>query len=141
MQVRPLGLYAAQDLHPAVLEAGPVSLELLLERLVELLWRRRRPVKILGERLLPVRSVNGPPGTGKTTLLKDIFAQLVVQQACDIAKLSEHTIAGTEETVYFNSASIGVLPARITENHIVVASSNSPPPEAGIPPPNICTYA
>lgn len=73
----------------------------------------------------PVRSVNGPPGTGKTTLLKDIFAQLVVQQACDIAKLSEHTIAGTEETVYFNSASIGVLPARITENHIVVASSNN----------------
>lgn len=28
-----------------------------------------------------MRSVNGPPGTGKTTLLKDIFAQLVVQQA------------------------------------------------------------
>ena len=35
-----------------------------------------------------MRSVNGPPGTGKTTLLKDIFAQLVVQQAYDIAKLS-----------------------------------------------------
>ena len=38
---------------------------------------------------------------------------------------SRFTIAGTEETVYFNSASIGVLPARITENHIVVASSNN----------------
>lgn len=73
----------------------------------------------------PVRSVNGPPGTGKTTLLKDVFAQLVVQQAYDIARLPEHAIKGTEETVYFNSASIGVLPARITENHIVVASSNN----------------
>ena len=73
----------------------------------------------------PVRSVNGPPGTGKTTLLKDVFAQLVVQQAYDIARLPEHAIKGTEETVYFNSASIGVLPAHITENHIVVASSNN----------------
>ena len=32
-----------------------------------------------------IRSVNGPPGTGKTTLLKDIFAQLIVKQAYDIA--------------------------------------------------------
>lgn len=73
----------------------------------------------------PVRSVNGPPGTGKTTLLKDIFAQLVVQQAYDIAGLSEHRLKGTEETVYYGRASIGVLPAEITENGIVVASSNN----------------
>ena len=31
-----------------------------------------------------MRSVNGPPGTGKTTLLKDIFAELVVKQPHDI---------------------------------------------------------
>ncbi|WP_249704706.1 hypothetical protein [Bacillus zhangzhouensis] len=31
-----------------------------------------------------IRSVNGPPGTGKTTLLKDVFADLVVQQALAI---------------------------------------------------------
>ena len=61
---------------------------------------------------------------GKTTLLKDIFAQLVVQQAYDIAKLSDHILKGTEETVYFEQASIGVIPAHITENHIVVARSN-----------------
>lgn len=72
-----------------------------------------------------IRSVNGPPGTGKTTLLKDIFAQLVVQQAYDIAKLSEHCIKGTEETIYYNRASIGVIPAPVTENNIVVASSNN----------------
>lgn len=47
-----------------------------------------------------MRSVNGPPGTGKTTLLKDIFAQLVVQQAYSIAKLSDHFIKGTEKTIY-----------------------------------------
>lgn len=72
-----------------------------------------------------MRSVNGPPGTGKTTLLKDIFAQLVVQQAYDIAKLSDHFIKGTEETIYFERASIGAIPAHITENNIVVASSNN----------------
>ena len=72
-----------------------------------------------------IRSVNGPPGTGKTTLLKDIFAQLVVRQAYDIAKLPEHFIKGTERTIYFKNAAIGELPAYITENSVVVASSNN----------------
>ena len=72
-----------------------------------------------------MRSVNGPPGTGKTTLLKDIFAQLVVRQAYDTAKLSDHFIKGTEAIIYFNSASIGEIPKHITENNIVVASSNN----------------
>lgn len=35
-----------------------------------------------------IRTVNGPPGTGKTTLLKDVFAEMVVQQAAQMAKLS-----------------------------------------------------
>ncbi|HIQ98244.1 MAG TPA: ATP-binding protein [Candidatus Scybalocola faecavium] len=73
----------------------------------------------------PIRSVNGPPGTGKTTLLKDIFAQFIVQQAYDMSKLSERFIKGTKETIYFKSASIGKLPDNITENSIVVASSNN----------------
>ena len=72
-----------------------------------------------------MRSVNGPPGTGKTTLLKDIFAQLVVQQAYGIAKLSDHFIKGTGKTIYFNHVSIGEIPEHITENSIVVASSNN----------------
>ena len=72
-----------------------------------------------------MRSVNGPPGTGKATLLKDIFAQLVVQQAYSIAKLSDHFIKGTEKTIYFNHASIGEIPEHIIENNIVVASSNN----------------
>lgn len=72
-----------------------------------------------------IRSVNGPPGTGKTTLLKDIFAELIVEQAYDITKMSERQIRGTKETVYFDKASIGVLPEEISQNGIVVASSNN----------------
>lgn len=35
-----------------------------------------------------IRTVNGPPGTGKTTLLKDVFADMVVQQAKVMANLA-----------------------------------------------------
>lgn len=35
-----------------------------------------------------ISSVNGPPGTGKTTLLKDIFAHLVVERGKELAKLN-----------------------------------------------------
>lgn len=72
-----------------------------------------------------IRSVNGPPGTGKTTLLKDIFAELIVRQAYDIANLSEKSIKGSDRTVYFEKASIGEIPSVIAENNIIVASSNN----------------
>ncbi|WP_018750370.1 AAA domain-containing protein [Paenibacillus sanguinis] len=70
-----------------------------------------------------IRSVNGPPGTGKTTLLKDIFADLVVQQAAEIVQLSDKRIKGS--LVYWKSAKIGVLPPSISAKNIVVASSNN----------------
>lgn len=72
-----------------------------------------------------IRSVNGPPGTGKTTLLKDIFAELIVKQAYDICRLSTKKIRGSEETIYYEKASIGMIPDNIAENSIVVASSNN----------------
>jgi len=73
-----------------------------------------------------MRSVNGPPGTGKTTLLKDIFAELVVKQAHDICLLTSKYIKGSKDTIYYGeNASIGVLTDKIAENNIVVASSNN----------------
>lgn len=76
-----------------------------------------------------MRSVNGPPGTGKTTLLRDIFAQLLVDQSYEITKLNNKKIQGNDETVYWENgshkASIGILPAKIAENGIIVASSNN----------------
>lgn len=72
-----------------------------------------------------IRSVNGPPGTGKTTLLKDVFAEFVAKQAYEISCLSEKSIKGSEKTKYWENASIGILPKRIAEKGIVVASSNN----------------
>ena len=72
-----------------------------------------------------IRSVNGPPGTGKTTLLKDIFAEYCVKQAYEMACLSEKTIKGSDKTKYWENASIGIVPTQISEKEIVVASSNN----------------
>lgn len=76
-----------------------------------------------------MRSVNGPPGTGKTTLLKDIFSELLIKQSYEIIQLKNKTIVGNDETVYWEKgsykASIGILPSEIAENGIIVASSNN----------------
>ena len=76
-----------------------------------------------------MRSVNGPPGTGKTTLLKDIFSELLLKQSYEIIQLKNKKIVGNDETVYRDKgsykASIGVLPSQIAENGIIVASSNN----------------
>lgn len=68
-------------------------------------------------------SVNGPPGTGKTTLLKDIFSELVVEQAYEITKLKAKEIE--DKLAYHENDSIGKLPHSIAEKGIVVASSNN----------------
>ncbi|GIN72400.1 ATPase [Bacillus sp. J14TS2] len=70
-----------------------------------------------------IRSVNGPPGTGKTTLLKDIFADLIVQQAAEISQLADKRIQGG--LVYWRNAKLGVLPHSIADKNIIVASSNN----------------
>ena len=71
-----------------------------------------------------IRSVNGPPGTGKTTLLKDVFADLVTEQARIISELSTPELKGN--LVYHdNPYLIAKLPKEIADKGIVVASSNN----------------
>lgn len=70
-----------------------------------------------------LRSINGPPGTGKTTLLKEIFAELIVQQAAVICNYSKHSLKGTLR--YNDAYKIAALPPEIANKAIIVASSNN----------------
>lgn len=72
-----------------------------------------------------MRSVNGPPGTGKTTLLKDIFAELVTKQALAITQLSDKRMQDDDGTTYYGKGKIGILAKEIADNGILVASSNN----------------
>lgn len=70
-----------------------------------------------------IRSVNGPPGTGKTTLLKDIFAELVVEQANEIIGLKSKEIK--DKVSCLENTGIGKMPKSIADKGILVASSNN----------------
>lgn len=73
-----------------------------------------------------ISSVNGPPGTGKTTLLKDIFAHLVVERAKAFTKLDVPWHAFESVKIHeTDSKSIKVLKEEFTKFKMVVTSSNN----------------
>ncbi len=77
-----------------------------------------------------IKSVNGPPGTGKTTLLKDIFSELIVKQAKSIVdtkgdKLSNSISYAYKKNELEKKAEFFSLPNKISNYNIVVASSNN----------------
>lgn len=78
-----------------------------------------------------VFSVNGPPGTGKTTLLRDIFAENIVRRARALAKCETPGDAFLPEAVTVNfkgaekSCKIALLREEIAGFEMVVASSNN----------------
>lgn len=78
----------------------------------------------------PISAVNGPPGTGKTTLLREIIADSIVQRAIHLSALQRpddlfvtesFKINGTEHNFYSFSSAI----PDIRKYAIVVASSNN----------------
>ena len=76
-------------------------------------------------------SVNGPPGTGKTTLLRDIFAEVITQRARVLAALPsardafEAAPAVSVEFEGGTSTRISRLKQELTGFEIVVASTNN----------------
>ncbi|MCA2411213.1 ATP-binding protein [Rhizobium leguminosarum bv. viciae 248] len=75
-------------------------------------------------------SVNGPPGTGKTTLLRDMFADNIVRRARILASLktARDAFDGAPRRVIFSdrsTASISALIPALAGFEMVVASSNN----------------
>lgn len=74
----------------------------------------------------PLCAVNGPPGTGKTTLLRDIVADVTVQRARAIAGLRRPEDALTETRHYFGEHRVTAWRPEIVDGFgIVVTSSNN----------------
>ena len=67
-----------------------------------------------------ILSVNGPPGTGKTTLLQDVVAAVVVARATELAAFATPRAAFGEP-----ASPDGHLLLRFRSSPIVVASSNN----------------
>ncbi|MHD0396402.1 DEAD/DEAH box helicase [Staphylococcus simulans] len=73
-----------------------------------------------------VNSVNGPPGTGKTTLLKDIFAHHIVERAKEMVKLSSPYKAFDKRKIHdTDSFPTHFLHENLAQFKMVVASSNN----------------
>ena len=75
-----------------------------------------------------ISSVNGPPGTGKTTLLKDIFANIIVQRAQAMTLLDQPTKAFTKiKTIQLEGYNypIYALDPKLSKYSMVVTSSNN----------------
>lgn len=75
-----------------------------------------------------ISSVNGPPGTGKTTLLKDIFANIVVERGKGMVQFNNPTECFKKvKTINLNGYHypIYLLDSTLNKYSMVVASSNN----------------
>lgn len=75
-------------------------------------------------------AVNGPPGTGKTTMLRDLIAAVVTERAARLAALDQPSDAFISKRHKYTSTegygrSVTVLRPELVGHEIVVASSNN----------------
>lgn len=100
---------------------GGASLSLLQQAAVNLAFEELRDDGIFG--------INGPPGTGKTTLLRDLVAGLVTRRAEVMATFDDPALAFTASGERLKAdqtwLQLHTLDARLTGFEMLVASSNN----------------
>ena len=77
-----------------------------------------------------IAAVNGPPGTGKTTLLRDVISQVIVNRATAMCRLSDPARAFKDTGEKIQSGGAGFwkifeLHESLKGHEIIVASSNN----------------
>lgn len=75
-----------------------------------------------------IRGINGPPGTGKTTLLLDIIAEVVVARAQKLMQISPDKLFGRYTKIEREDSFSGyyeVISDALADSGIVVASNNN----------------
>jgi hypothetical protein len=70
-------------------------------------------------------AVNGPPGTGKTTLLMDLIAAVVTRRAAVLCTFDEPADAFARDAWTTHAGPVHALDARLLDHLLVVASSNN----------------
>lgn len=74
----------------------------------------------------PIVSVNGPPGTGKTTILKELVADIVIRRAYALSRITE---IGTESLFTdrpgYQGATVPVLNADYSADYTILVASNN----------------
>jgi hypothetical protein len=112
-ELTPAGRWPAKDVHPLVL-----SQQIAINSITESLGRSSG-----------VFAVNGPPGTGKTTLLRDLVAHIVVERATVMAGFARPWEAFTKQRTGWDHergrTSFPRLVPELAEFEIVVASANN----------------
>jgi hypothetical protein len=93
-----------------------------------LVWSQQLAINALWQELDQdgTFAINGPPGTGKTTLLRDVVAAVVVKRAKVLAKKGRQAF-GHRRTIDIGQRSVPYfeLDPELTGHSIVVASSNN----------------
>lgn len=111
-KLTPAGRWTGNGRHP---------LALLQQAAVNATGRGRMPTGILG--------VNGPPGTGKTTLLRDVVVARVVERATVMASFDQPDRAFTPSGASLSRSSAKITLHRLDDRlkgfEMVVASSNN----------------
>ncbi len=140
-----LAYLAAQDASKTDLDAYPAGQREIVDSLcpaqgiagrwpsppghVQSLMQQYSLNKMKALRVGEILAVNGPPGTGKTTLLRDLIAHLVVARASVLAALPDWQAGLTGESVEADfggkSYPVPVLSPALTGFEIVVASTNN----------------